>query len=676
MKSARTLLLHILVCSIYCVGFSQTPTDSLKTKLETALSDQERLEILDELSEYYRKRYDPATIPFSKQTIVLAKELKDWETYLNRANLLADFYTFDANYPDSARMLIDEALFKAEEVSPKNEAKLYLTLTDVYDRKGELDSAWSASEKALDIYKNLNDSTIRRFAWSYNVQGKLLRKKGEISTAQEAFNNSIRLYEYQEDSLGMLSPIQGLTILFAQAQIYDEAKKYRSQVVFKARELGRVNYVITENYNAAMDERKQGNQELERSYLLKMLKEAEKKEEETDKNFYNFVGWSAISSAYGRANIKDSLNYYYSKAKELQPNYANDPYASHFYNNASAYKYLLDRNFDRALDYAAQYEAVAQKSDKENMIYVNELYSNIYKAKGDYGKSLQYFKKYSSSRDSLFNVSKVNTLSYYQTEFETAKKEKQIAIQEASIQELNTKNRLNRRLYLSLVGLVAISGIAALLWKSQQASKKNAAIQQQFAQKLILSQESERKRISKELHDSVGQSLVLIKNKVHLSGTSDTEELVSNTIQEVRSISRGLHPQALDKLGLTAAIEKLVDDADNSTDIFFSREIDAIDGYLSKAEEINVYRIVQESISNLIKHSGAPSALIKTVDRTSDIEVMIKDNGAGFDLTEKSDLLNSLGMKTLKERAEMLKAKFSLDSTKGEGTTVLLQVPK
>jgi signal transduction histidine kinase len=131
----------------------------------------------------------------------------------------------------------------------------------------------------------------------------------------------------------------------------------------------------------------------------------------------------------------------------------------------------------------------------------------------------------------------------------------------------------------------------------------------------------------------------------------------------------------LEQFGLTAALKKLVKTIDNSTDIFITEEIENIDNLLSKQQELGVYRIAQEAMNNIIKHANSPSALIAAKKDNQFITLCIKDYGKGFDWSEKSTAKNSLGMKTLQERAKILNANLNIDSELEKGTTVYLKIP-
>lgn len=141
-----------------------------------------------------------------------------------------------------------------------------------------------------------------------------------------------------------------------------------------------------------------------------------------------------------------------------------------------------------------------------------------------------------------------------------------------------------------------------------------------FSRDLINMQEQERKRIATELHDSVGQKLIVIKNKVlrfTKTGSSGFQqnpeglaESVADAIQEIRSISYGLRPYQIDLLGLAQSIKSLVAESFDTLDISYSLQIDQVDDIKDPDLQINIYRIIQECINNISKHSGAKQVAI------------------------------------------------------------------
>lgn len=210
--------------------------------------------------------------------------------------------------------------------------------------------------------------------------------------------------------------------------------------------------------------------------------------------------------------------------------------------------------------------------------------------------------------------------------------------------------------------------------------------QEAFSRQLIESQESERKRIAVELHDSIGQSLIVIRNRALMGlNSADKQERViaqmeeisesaAETITEVRRISQNLHPYQIEHLGLTTAIETMIENADEASTIEFEKEIDDIDGILSKEAEINLYRIVQESINNILKHSEAKRAKIKINKSNEFLNILIEDDGKGFNGQNLSLMSSGLGLTGIRERAKMLDANHEITSVEGKGTSVSLQL--
>ena len=190
-----------------------------------------------------------------------------------------------------------------------------------------------------------------------------------------------------------------------------------------------------------------------------------------------------------------------------------------------------------------------------------------------------------------------------------------------------------------------------------------------------MSQEKERRRISKDLHDGLGQRLLLIKNKLVDSKDERTKEMVDFAIDEVRSISRDLHPFQLQEMGITKAIINTLSEVDENTTLFVSSEIDNIDNVFSPEQEVNIYRIVQESMTNILKHAKAEATRISVKKFTNSIVISVKDNGVGFDFPEKLQNLKSLGLKTLLERTKFLNGQMKVQSIKDSGTTIEFQFP-
>ncbi len=242
-----------------------------------------------------------------------------------------------------------------------------------------------------------------------------------------------------------------------------------------------------------------------------------------------------------------------------------------------------------------------------------------------------------------------------------------------------------RRSVQILIGLLVLSAILSLTRLRHHNLLRSRTRQQAFARTLMASQEAERKRIAAELHDGLGQHLVLINN-LSLMGSQASEqghdtpilydriaEQTSEAIDELRAISYNLRPYQLDRLGLTRAIQAL---SEQGREIFpgeWSEQIGEVDGAVEPELEIALYRIVQECINNILKHAHATKASILLRRRNAQIRLEINDNGQG--LPEASSAMTGFGMIGMRERAEALGGKLQMSVPVGGGTSVVVIVP-
>lgn len=233
------------------------------------------------------------------------------------------------------------------------------------------------------------------------------------------------------------------------------------------------------------------------------------------------------------------------------------------------------------------------------------------------------------------------------------------------------------------ITLVVIAA-AALIWLAYRyrisQMRAISEAQTKFTHQLITSQEAERKRIAAELHDGLGQSLVIIKNRamLGLSKGDDKDRVVrelgsisesaSQALDEVREITNDLRPQLLDRLGLTKAIGAMLKKYAGVIDV--KSEIDAIDGLFAEGDEISIYRIIQESLNNVIKHSNASNAEVKVKHLEKRVRIEITDNGKGFDPQSLPAEKRSFGLTGLRERAQLLGGELVIDSQIGSGTKI------
>jgi ligand-binding sensor domain-containing protein/signal transduction histidine kinase len=237
--------------------------------------------------------------------------------------------------------------------------------------------------------------------------------------------------------------------------------------------------------------------------------------------------------------------------------------------------------------------------------------------------------------------------------------------------------------FLALAALAGIGAVfAAFKYRFIQLERRQAA-QQAFARELLASQEAERQRIAAELHDSLGQNLLVIKNRALLNAMTLPDEraraqftefsdAISQTLEEVRSISYDLRPSHLDQLGLRTALVVMIEKVAASSQLQFTHEIDELEGVFTPGDEIVLYRIVQECLNNILKHSGATQAEINLAVNGNQFALTVRDNGRGF--APDGNGRAGLGLQGIAERARILGGAHTIQTAPGQGTTVTVRV--
>jgi signal transduction histidine kinase/ligand-binding sensor domain-containing protein len=248
-----------------------------------------------------------------------------------------------------------------------------------------------------------------------------------------------------------------------------------------------------------------------------------------------------------------------------------------------------------------------------------------------------------------------------------------------------------QRWWFITLEVLAIGGLAwgAYRWRVAALQRRNAQ-QQEFARQLIESQEAERKRIAAELHDGLGQNLLVIKNRALFgllqpndapraaAQLTDISTTVSQALEEVRQIAANLHPYQLDRLGLTKALTAMIRKVGEAAQLDIALSVDNLDDLLDAAGQINLYRIVQEGLNNIVKHATANEVSVQLQRTPHSLNLTIRDNGRGFvpaTVQSASEGKGNFGLTGMTERARLLGGTLNLESAPGEGTMLTLLIP-
>lgn len=227
--------------------------------------------------------------------------------------------------------------------------------------------------------------------------------------------------------------------------------------------------------------------------------------------------------------------------------------------------------------------------------------------------------------------------------------------------------------------------------RSRVAAEEQARARRELLGQVIAAQEAERARVSRDLHDDVGQALTSVLLGLRLVEDSltgpnadaddargrvaDLRELVADGLRRARQLAFDLRPTVLDDLGLAAALQRLKDDVTRRTGLIVELDAAALgpDERLEPEIETVIYRVVQEALTNVVRHAEATTASVALAGRDGTLRVFIEDDGSGFDPDQRPTGAH-LGVDGMLERAELVGGTLSVTSTPGAGTTVLLEV--
>lgn len=213
---------------------------------------------------------------------------------------------------------------------------------------------------------------------------------------------------------------------------------------------------------------------------------------------------------------------------------------------------------------------------------------------------------------------------------------------------------------------------------------------QSFGIKIIEAQEDERQRVARDIHDGPAQTMAnvvlkaeLCEKLLNIDIEKTREELknlkgiVRNSLKDIRRIIYDLRPMSLDDLGLVPTIQRYIDNFINETGIYVELSIIGIKENIESVVKISCFRIIQEALNNIRKHSNAKTVIIKVQYNSDNINLLVKDDGIGFDTSNNMGMTESggFGLVSMRERAELLNGKLQVISKPNEGARVIVMIP-
>ncbi len=564
----------------------------------------------------------------------------------------------------SASKSFDEGKFKA-----------VLYSAYLYNNLAKYDSAFIFFDRAKEINTRLKNPLYE--AYITLNRANTFMYKGDLDSAIEYHLQGIKILENEKDSSKLVGAYANLAIVFDQLDDYDKEIEYLDKslnitpkenikdLVFTYGDIG-LAYLNKVDYDRAFEN-------LKKADSLSKFTEDKMAHFYVSRNwadYYTFIDDCHKAIKYNRNALEKAKKYNYTYyEKDLIINLGE----CHLKlgNLSMARPYL-----EEALKIGKNL-GVVELPKKATL-----LLAELYKKNNDYKKANQYLNEHMIFKDSLINQQHINTVNDLELKYKSEKKDKEIAEQQLALTESQSKTRKMSILIVSLL-LASI-----LLWFLFQQRQKR--IQQQLVtiqreqevrtlESLMEGEEKERFRIAKELHDGVNGDLSAIKFKLssllEMNNTviKEAVTMIDNSCEQVRAISHNLVPPSLKDFNLIEAIDEYCQSMNNihTPKIEFQHLGDVVE--LDKKQEANLFRIVQELVTNSIKHSEGSTVDVQLSYLKNIIQLTVEDNGKGFDpKTIKND---GIGMQNVQSRVDYLNAIMDfLSNNKGTSYTIVMDV--
>lgn len=567
---------------------------------------------------YYEKSIEKATTVDDKKLINSTK------IRLTFILLESDLIAAERSFQE----LLKEAL---ENTFIENSVEIYNGLGNLYDVRQMKDEAMNYYLKGLKIADKENQSYLS--AMMLNNIGLLKFNNGQTQEAEKDFKEALEKIEgLNEDRLG-LNLNNNLGLVNKELKDYKQSIKYYQNTVVNAQKLGFP---------------------LGRGVAFLNL---------SDSYFNNKEYSKAQTYLDSAAQILKTFEQwdYFGMTYLIQAAIYND------LNKLELAKIQIDSLFNLHNKYP----------NTTNVMNGHDVLSSIYEKQGNYKLAFFHADRYHKMNDSISEIANKDNLAQLQVIYGKEKVESELENEKNKNSLLSKDNELKQTRIRGII-FVAISiliiGFGLFYIRHVRITRKN---QQMFTQKLIENIDHERSRISRDLHDDIGQSLSVIKSKINLfntgkiDGLDGMEKEVGEVIDHTRSISHFLHPSFVAKLGLERSMVSLLEKTESNTGIITSISIKNEVESLDLNTKTQLYRIVQECISNTIKHSKATALKVSLKNIDGEFILTYRDNGIGF----KSDKSNSegIGMLTIRERALNVGGKISLP-TSDKGFVLILTI--
>lgn len=671
-----------LICFLSQSIIAQINLDSLIQSLDKEQNDSIRMNAVFDIGDHYAYDGNDNANTYIQQLYDFGKKTGSIERTNQGHDLKALLFSRWSKYDSS-----DYYYFKIIENVKGDSAKiapLYSSIAWNYYRQSKFDTMLYYADRSLNTLINNDSSNREQMARVYNMHGIAHDVNQNFEDAIKSYQNSLDIKKELGNVRGQVNTLTNLSIVSGKLGSTDQELKYLEEMIRLAEEIDYVSAIGTGNHALGVFYRKQKKYNTALEYLFKAQKIREENKIMFGLTFTTYV----IGNVYRDMEKFSEAEKYYIKGLDYAKQIKNKQTEGNIHANLSVI-YTKQGMYAKAADAAENAKLIADQINLiESRIYAYKISSEANEGLGLHKMALKDYKKFSTLLDSSNQTKYDKDVQELQIQYET--KENQSVIDKQKI-ELHESTMLRNRY---LTGLITIGLLATLLLYRYQANQKlsnEKIINLEQKQKLmaidymVQGQEEERKRIARDLHDGLGGLLASARLQMQsiqkeieklsdLKLFSQAEQMIDTACIEVRRIAHDMMPDALVNLGFKDAIEDLATQINASNSLKVNCYFSNIDIDLRESQSIIMYRVIQEIISNTLKHAKADHLLIQVIEREFGYYFTIEDNGIGFDTSQED--IKGIGLKNIKNRVQYLNGKIQILSEANKGTTFEISIPK
>lgn len=692
--SPLSFIILFLLCHF---AQAQTPIiDSLKNQLNRAFTPVEKANLFNELSyELFTEDLD-SSLFYAESAIALSKQTSSKKLLSTAYTRLADVKDALKDY-STARLYLDSSLILEKELKDTlGMARAMTRIASMYKSQKKWENALINGREAVKIYEATENP--KNYATSLTTLANIFGQMSEFDSSLFYHQRSLLINRENGLKAGTAASLLNLGNLHWQMKNPELSLQYSRESLQIYESLGwsfSIAKVLTNLGNALFD--LENFDESEKQHLRSL----EIRESNPKLKKYLPLNYTSLGNiAYARKDWFEAKRLH-TRAYQLRKDYGSElTYISEI--NLGNIERMA-KKYPEAVEY---YLSALKKIRELKILHkhpeVPLWLSATYGYLGDSEKAAYYLKLYNDiSHENDLKISRANNL---EERLKEERSNRLIAQNEAEKQEA-ISDRQTTIIYSLIIGIILVILLFFTIFRISQlrnrnrASKQLEALQQERIQQLIKEkeleainamvegQENERLRIARDLHDRLGGTLSIVK--MHFKSVEESIEdlkeknvrqykeannLLDEACDEVRKIAHDMASGVLMKFGLVAALNALKETVETAGQLKLNLIDIGLEERLSYNYEINIYRIVQELLTNTLKHAKASEMSLQLFRKENSLSIVVEDDGIGFD-TERMDLIRGLGLKNIESRVYKFNGEINMDSGKGAGTTITIDLP-